>query len=62
MTRRTMSWPDRLRAFVGHCLSEPLYRLFSLVPHLEFGLSSHEISTLVYAHRALAGRPLSPAP
>lgn len=56
MTRRRMSWPDRLRGFVGRCLSEPLYHLFSLVPNWEFGLSSHEVSTLTYSHPALAGR------
>ena len=56
MTRRTMSWPDRLRAFVGACLSEPLYRLFSLVPHWEFGLSSYAVSNLRYVHAPLAGR------
>lgn len=56
MIRRTMSWPDRLRALVGHCLSEPFYRLFSLVPEWEFGLSSHEVSRLTYSHPALAGR------
>ncbi len=51
-----MSWPDRLRSFIGYCLSEPLYRLFSLVPHWEFGLSNHTFSNLTYAHGALAGR------
>lgn len=56
MTRRTISWADRVRAFVGACLSEPLYHLFSLVPHLELGLSSHTVSTLTYVHPPLAGR------
>ncbi|HSB46011.1 MAG TPA: metallophosphoesterase [Nitrospira sp.] len=56
MTRRRMSWPDRLRSFIGYCLSEPLYRLFSLVPHWEFGLSSHRVSNLTFTHGALAGR------
>jgi uncharacterized protein len=56
VTRRTVSWPDRARAFIGACLSEPLYRLFSLVPDWEFGLSSHEVSTLTYVHPAMAGR------
>jgi predicted MPP superfamily phosphohydrolase len=51
-----MSWPDRLRALVGHCLSEPFYRLFSLVPEWEFGLSSHEVSRLTVCHPALSGR------
>lgn len=51
-----MSWQDRVRAFVGRCLSEPLYRLFSLLPHWEFGLSEHEVTTLTYAHPVLAGR------
>ncbi len=56
MTRRRMSWPDRARAMIGTCLSEPMYRLFSLVPHWEFGLASHEISVLRWTHPALAGR------
>jgi uncharacterized protein len=51
-----MSWPDRARGFLGACLSEPLYRLFSLAPQWEFGLASHEVTTLTYAHTALAGR------
>ena len=54
--RRTMSWPDRARAFIGTCLSEPLYRLFSLVPQWEFGLSSPQICTVPCAHPGLAGR------
>jgi len=56
MTRRPGFWPDRARSFIGYCLSEPLYRLFSLVPHLELGLSTHEISRLSYRHDLLAGR------
>ena len=56
MTRRAMPWSDRARSFIGHCLSEPLYRLFSLVPHWEVGLSTHEISRLTYVDRMLAGR------
>ncbi len=56
MTRRRMSWPDRARAFIGYCLSEPLYRLFSLVPRWEVGLSSHDVSYLTYVHPTLAGR------
>lgn len=51
-----MSWPDRVRAFVGSCLSEPFYRLFSLVPHWEIGLSTHEVSNLTFVHPPLAGR------
>jgi len=51
-----MSWPDRLRAFIGHCLSEPFYRLFSLVPEWEWGLSAHDVTTLTYRHPPLAGR------
>src|SRR5262245_17582714 len=56
MTRRTRSWPDQVRSFIGHCLSEPFYRLFSLVPHWEIGLSTYEISRLTYVHSLLAGR------
>lgn len=50
-----LSWPDRMRAFVGSSLSEPLYGLFSLFPQCEIGLSSHSVSRLTYAHRVLAG-------
>jgi len=56
MIRRTRSWPDHARAFIGSCLSEPLYRLFRLVPHLEVGLSTHDITRLTYVHGLLAGR------
>ena len=56
MTRRCFSWPDQIRAFIGFCLSEPLYRLFSLVPNWEFGLSTYAVSNLTYGHDALAGR------
>jgi len=56
MTQRQISWPDRFRSFIGYCLSEPLYRLFSLAPHWEFGLSTHAVSNLTYVHGALAGR------
>ncbi len=56
MTRRHVSWPDKLREFIGRCLSEPLYRLFRLVPHWEFGLSTHVVTNLTYVHGALAGR------
>ena len=51
-----MSWPDQARSFIGHCLSEPFYRIFSRVPRWEVGLSTHEISRLTYAHSPLAGR------
>ena len=56
MTQRLRSWPDRARSLIGYCLSEQLYRLFSLVPNWEVGLSAHEISRLTYAHGLLAGR------
>ena len=56
MTRRQMTWSDRVRTFVGSCLSEPLYRLFSLVPHWEIGLSTHTVSNLTFVHAPLAGR------
>lgn len=49
------SWSDYLRSFVGYCLSEPLYRAFSLVPHWEWGLSNHEVSILTHGHPVLAG-------
>lgn len=55
-TRRMSSWPDRVRAFIGHCLGHPLYRLFSLVPDWEFGLSDHELTRHTQVHGVLAGR------
>lgn len=51
-----MSWPDRVRSFIGYRLSEPLYQFFSLFPHWEFGLSTHALSHISYTHKALAGR------
>ncbi|HEX5645359.1 MAG TPA: hypothetical protein VFX56_00195, partial [Nitrospira sp.] len=51
-----MSWPDRVRSCIGSCLSEPLYRAFSFVPHWEWGLSEHDVSVLTHTHPALAGR------
>lgn len=56
MTRPPMSWPDFVRGFVGYSLSQPLYRLFSLVPHWEFGLTNHSVSNLTFVHPALTGR------
>lgn len=53
--RRTTSWPDRARSFIGYCLSEPLYRTFSLAPQWEFGLSVHEITRHIIAHGTLTG-------
>jgi len=37
-------------------VSEPLYRVFSLAPHWEWGLSNHEVSVLTHSHPILAGR------
>lgn len=54
--RRRASWPDHLRSFIGYCLSEPLYRTFSLVPHWEWGLSNPEVSRFTHGHPVLAGR------
>jgi predicted MPP superfamily phosphohydrolase len=45
-----------LRALIGACLSESLYRVFSLVPQCEFGLSTHSLSKLTYMNEGLAGR------
>lgn len=56
MTVPPMSWPDRVRSWVGSCLSEPLYRLFSLVPEWEVGLGQHETTTITQVHSPLAGR------
>jgi predicted MPP superfamily phosphohydrolase len=51
-----MSWPDQVRAFIGFCLSEPLYRLFSLVPDWEAGLNQHEVTQITQVYGPLAGR------
>lgn len=56
MTKPRMSWSDLIRANLGYSLSQPLYRLFSLVPHWEVGLRNHAVSNLTYVHSALAGR------
>ncbi|HMU54814.1 MAG TPA: metallophosphoesterase [Nitrospira sp.] len=56
MTVQAMNWPDRIRSWVGSCLSEPLYRLFSLAPEWEAGLGEHEITTITQVHGPLAGR------
>lgn len=50
-----MSWPDRARAMIGHWMSEPFYRFFSLMPGWEVGLSDHDISYLGDQHSSLAG-------
>jgi predicted MPP superfamily phosphohydrolase len=56
MIRRIASWPDRIRTYIGHSLSEPFYRFFRLFPHLEMGLDRHEITYLYHVHEPLAGR------
>jgi predicted MPP superfamily phosphohydrolase len=53
--RRTMSWPDRARSFIGSCIGYPLYQAFSLVPDWEWGLSNHELSILTQSHPSLNG-------
>jgi uncharacterized protein len=54
--RSTSSWPDLLRASIGHALGQPLYQLFSLVPDWEFGLSDYEVTRHTHMHGLLAGR------
>jgi len=56
MIRRIASWPDRVRTFIGHTLSEPFYRFFRLFPHWEVGLDSHEVTRLTHVCGHLAGR------
>jgi uncharacterized protein len=56
MIRRIASWPDRVRTFIGHALSEPFYRFFRLFPHWEVGLERHEITQLTQVYGPLAGR------
>ena len=55
------SWPVRARAFVGACLSEPFYRLFSLFPSCEIGLAHHAVTRLTFPHRVLAGHQIGRA-
>ncbi|HKY72353.1 MAG TPA: metallophosphoesterase [Nitrospira sp.] len=50
------SWPDRVRTYIGHRLSEPFYRFFRLFPHWEVGLERHDITHLYHVHGPLAGR------
>lgn len=56
MIRRIASWPDRVRTFIGHALSEPFYRFFRLFPHWEVGLDGHEVTRLTHVCGHLAGR------
>jgi len=56
MIRRIASWPDRVRTFIGHALSEPFYRFFRLFPHWEVGLDGHEVTRLKHICGHLAGR------
>src|SRR4029078_3463334 len=56
MIRRIVSWPDRVRTFIGHTLSEPFYRFFRLFPHWEVGLEPHEITQLSEVYGPRAGR------
>lgn len=56
MMRRIASWPDRVRTFIGHALSEPFYRFFRFFPHWEVGLDSHEVTQLTQVYGPLAGR------
>ncbi|HEY7532141.1 MAG TPA: metallophosphoesterase [Nitrospiraceae bacterium] len=51
-----MSWPDRARAMIGHWMSEPFYRFFSLMPGWEVGLSDHEVSKVNEQHHVMTGR------
>ena len=55
MNRRKRSWLDPVRRSIGSCLNEPLYRIFSLIPDWEFGLSNPELSILTQHHPVLAG-------
>jgi predicted MPP superfamily phosphohydrolase len=56
MIRRIASWPDRVRTFIGHALSEPFYRFFRLFPHWEIGLDGHEVTKFTHVCGHLAGR------
>ncbi len=56
MNRQKRSWLDPVRQSIGSCLNEPLYRLFSLVPEYEIGLSDPELSILTQQHSILVGR------
>ncbi len=54
-TGRTSTWPDLVRASIGHALGHPLYQLFSLAPDWEFGLSDYEVTRHTHLHGVLAG-------
>lgn len=56
MIQHMMRWQERTRMVWGHYLSQPLYRLFNLVPDWEAGLSAYEVTRVPVAHRLLAGR------
>ena len=45
-----------IRSRIGRALGELLYRVFTCVPGLEFGLSTHSLSTLTCQNEGLAGR------
>ena len=50
MIRRIASWPDRVRTYIGHSLSEPFYRFFRLFPGWELGMDGHEVTYLYHVH------------
>jgi len=56
MTRWYRSWRERLRASIGQGLGQLPYRMFSLAPALEYGLSTHTVSQLTCVNEGLAGR------
>ena len=56
MISSLMRWQELARVWIGHWLSGPCHQLFNLMPGLEIGLSTPEVTRLALIHPPLAGR------
>ncbi|HMZ53671.1 MAG TPA: metallophosphoesterase [Nitrospira sp.] len=56
MISSLMRWEELARVWIGHWLSRPCHHLFNLMPGLEIGLSTPEVTRLALIHPPLAGR------
>ncbi|HKW86133.1 MAG TPA: metallophosphoesterase [Nitrospiraceae bacterium] len=56
MINLALRWYDRARLLFAHGVGLPLHHVYNLLPYLEFGLSSVEISRIECQHPPLAGR------
>jgi len=56
MINLALRWYDRVRLLFAHGVGLPLHHVYNLLPYLEFGLSSVEISRIECQHPPLAGR------